>query len=96
MTAYRAAILGSAGRQSGDEGSAAAYEDGSGDINGKSWQWMHYNVTVQGNAFEFLNYYYSEAGLGSVQFIFWSLPGDAAMVGTDLAGKVMATVTVIE
>ena len=57
---------------------------------------MHYNVKVQDQELEFLNYYYSEQGLGSTQFIFWSLPADADTTKADLAGKVMPTVTVIQ
>jgi len=95
MQDYHDAILAFAAKQSGAaEGSVKAYDDETSDINGKTWQKMHYNVTVQGNELEFLNYFYSEEGLGSTQFIFWSVPADAEMVTTDLAGKVMPTVTV--
>ncbi len=93
MGAYRDAILAAAGQAAGSSASAVPTGEGSGDINGKPWRSMHYDVTVQGTAFEYLNYYYSEDGLGSAQFIFWSLPADALMVSTDFAGRVMPTVT---
>lgn len=97
MSAYHDAILAFAAKQSGGaDGSVTSYDDANSDINGKTWQSMHYNVTVQGSELEFLNYYYSEEGLGSTQFIFWSLPADAAAISSDLAGTVMPTVTVLE
>ena len=51
---------------------------------------------MQDQELEFLNYFYSEQGLGSTQFIFWSLPADADTVKSDLAGKVMPSVTVLQ
>jgi hypothetical protein len=95
LKAYRDAILQVATRQSGAGAILASFDDASSTINGKLWGSMHYNVKVQDDSFEFLNYYYSEEGLGSTQFIFWSLPADAGMVQAELAGKVMPTVTVV-
>ena len=96
LKAYHDAILQFAGKQSGAADAVKSYDDASSSINGKNWASMHYDVKVQDQALEFLNYYYSEQGLGSMQFIFWSLPADAGMVQTDLAGKVMPTVTIIQ
>ena len=97
MQQYHDAILAFAAKQSGaPEGSVTSYDDKTETINGKSWGSMHYDVTVQGTKLEFLNYYYSEAGLGSTQFIFWSLPEDAALVSDTLAAKVMPTATVTQ
>jgi hypothetical protein len=94
---YHDAILAFATKQSGaPDGSVTAYDEAKQDINGKTWQSMHYDVTVQGTKLEFLNYYYSEDGLGSTQFIFWSLPKDAATVKDTLASKVMSTATVTQ
>lgn len=96
LKAYHDAILEFATKQSGAPQPLASFDDASATINGKAWGSMHYTVKVQDNTLEFLNYYYSEPGLGSTQFIFWSTPGDAAMVANDLAGKVMPTVTVVQ
>ena len=94
LKAYHDAILGFASKQSGAAAPVTSYDDATTTINGKDWGSMHYNVKVQDQELEFLNYYYSEQGLGSTQFIFWSLPADAGSTSTDLAGKVMPTVTV--
>ena len=96
IKAYHDAILQFATKQSGAAEPVKSYDDASSSINGKDWGSMHYDVKVQDNTLEFLNYYYSEDGLGSTQFIFWSLPADASGVQSDLAGKVMPTVTVTQ
>jgi hypothetical protein len=97
MDAYHDAIIAFATKQSAAaEGSVASYDDATQEINGKTWGTMHYDVTVQGSKLEFLNYYYSEEGLGSTQFIFWSLPEDAGTVSAKLADKVIQTATVTE
>jgi len=97
MDAYHAAIIAFATKQSGaTEGSVSSYDDATQEINGKTWGSMHYDVTVQGTKLEFLNYYYSEEGLGSTQFIFWSLPEDAGTVSANFADKVIETATVTE
>ena len=96
MQAYHDTILQFATKQSGASDPLKSYDDTTSTINGKSWSTMHYDVKVQDQTLEFLNYFYSEQGLGSTQFIFWSLPVDAAMVQSDLAGKVMPTVTVVQ
>ena len=96
LKAYHDAILQFATKQSGAAAPVASFDDATETINGKDWGSMHYNVKVQDQELEFLNYYYSEQGLGSTQFIFWSLPGDADTTKSDLAGKVMPTVTVIQ
>lgn len=96
LKAYHDAILQFATKQSGAAEPVASFDDGTTSINGKNWASMHYTVKVQDNTLEFLNYYYSENGLGSTQFIFWSQPADAAMVLADLASKVMPTVTVVD
>jgi len=96
LKAYHDAILQFATKQSGAPQPLTSFDDASPAINGKNWGSMHYTVKVQENTLEFLNYYYSEPGLGSTQFIFWSTPDDAAMVESDLAGKVMPTVTVLQ
>jgi hypothetical protein len=93
LKAYHDTILQFAARQSGAAQPLASFDDASSTINGKLWGSMRYNVTVQGDSFEYLNYYYSEQGLGSAQLIFWSLPADAGTVRSDLAAKVMPTVT---
>ena len=93
LKAYREAILQMATRQSGAAAPLTSFGDASSTIGGRQWGSMHYNVKVQEQNFEFLNYYYSADGFGSAQFIFWSLPADAAGVAADLAGKVMPTVT---
>ena len=97
MDAYRDAIIAFATKSSGAaEGSIEPIDPEEQDINGKPFQSMLYDVSVQGNDLEFLNYYYSEAGIGSVQFIFWSIPDDVGPVLTPLADKVMETVSVGE
>jgi hypothetical protein len=96
LTAYHDAILNFATKQSGATEPVVSFDDTPQSINDKDWASMHYSVKVQDQTLEFLNYYYSEQGLGSTQFIFWSLPADAAMVQSDLAGKVMPTVTVLD
>jgi len=96
IQAYHDAILQFATKQSAATDAVKSYDDATSTINGKSWGSMHYDVKVQNQTLEFLNYYYSEQGLGSTQFIFWSVPGDAATVQSDLAGKVMPTVTVLQ
>jgi hypothetical protein len=96
LKAYHDAILAFTTKQSAAAAPVTSYDDAQSAINGKNWASMHYDVKVQDQALEFLNYYYSEQGLGSTQFIFWSLPADAATVQSDLAGKVMPTVTVTE
>lgn len=93
--AYRDAIISVATTQSGaPEGSITPHDMSTVQLNGKTWHSMHYNVEVQETELEFINYYYSEEGLGAVQFIFWSTPEDAATVDKTLAGKVMPTVTI--
>jgi len=94
LKAYHDAILQFAIKQSGAADPVKSFDETTTTINGKDWGSMHYNVKVQDQELEFLNYYYSEQGLGSTQFIFWSLPADAGSTSTDLAGKVMPTVTV--
>ena len=96
LKAYHDAILQFAGKQSGAPQPLTSADDAAVTINGKAWASMHYTVKVQDSTLVFLNYYYSEPGLGSTQFIFWSAPGDAAMVQTDLASAVMPTVTVVQ
>ena len=96
LKAYHDTILQFAGKQSGAPQPLASFDDATASINSKDWGSMHYTVKVQDNTLEFLNYYYSEPGLGSTQFIFWSLPADAATVQNDLAAKVMPTVTVVQ
>jgi hypothetical protein len=96
MQAYHDAILQFATKQSGAADPVKSYDDASAAFNGKDWSSMHYDVKVQDQALEFLNYFYSEEGFGSTQFIFWSLPADAASVQSDMAGKVMSTATVVE
>jgi hypothetical protein len=91
---YHDAILDLASKQSGALQTAKSHDDTSLTINGKDWRRMEYSLELTGQSLEYLNYYYSEGGLGSAQFIFWSLPADAGMVRTELAGKVMATVTI--
>ncbi len=96
MQAYHDAILAFATKQSGAADPVKSYDDATSTINGKDWSSMHYDVKVQDQSLEFLNYFFSEDGLGSTQFIFWSLPEDAAPVQSDLAGKVMPTVAIVE
>ena len=96
LKAYHDAILQFATKQSGSTAPVTSFDDATETINGKGWGSMHYNVKVQDQELEFLNYYYSEQGLGSTQFIFWSLPADADTTKSDLAGKVMPTVTVLQ
>ena len=96
LPAYHDAILQFATKQSAAADPVVSFDDAKLTFNGKDWASMHYSVKVQDQTLEFLNYYYSEQGLGSTQFIFWSLPADAAGVQSDLAAKVMPTVTVIE
>ena len=96
VQAYHDAILQFATKQSAATDPVKSYDDATSTINGKNWGSMHYDVKVQDQTLEFLNFYYSEQGLGSTQFIFWSLPADAAAIQSDLAGKVMPTVTVIQ
>lgn len=96
LKAYREAILQMATRQSGAAAPLTSFDDASSTINGTQWSSMRYNVKVQEDSFEFLNYYYSADGFGSAQLIFWSLPADAATVASDLAGKVMPTVTLLQ
>ena len=96
LKAYHDAILQFGTKQSGAGEAVASFDDSTSSINGKDWASMHYTVKVQDNMLEFLNYYYSEPGLGSTQFIFWSEPADAGMVQSDLAGKVMPTVTIVQ
>jgi hypothetical protein len=91
---YHDAILKFAAAASGGKDPVQSYDNQTPTINGKGWGSMHYDVSVQGSKLEFLNYYYSQKGLGSTQFIFWSAPEDAANVETDYADKVMPTVTV--
>jgi hypothetical protein len=96
MQAYHDAILQFATKQSGATDAVTSYDDATQPINGKTWGSMHYDVTVQGTKLEFLNYYLSDQGLGSTQFIFWSAPEDAGMVSSTLAPAVMPTATVTE
>jgi len=91
---YHDAILKFATAASGGKEVVRSYDNQTPTINGKLWGSMHYELSVQGAKLEFLNYYYSQAGLGSTQFIFWSAPEDAANVETGYAGKIMPTVTV--
>jgi len=94
LSEYHDAILELASKLSGAFQTARSHDDASQTINGKDWRRMGYSLDLTGQTFEFLNYYYSEEGLGSAQFIFWSLPADAGLVQADLASKVMPTVTV--
>jgi len=96
MQDYHDAILKFATKQSGAADELKSYDDATTTINGKTWSSMHYDVKVQDTPLEFLNYFYSENGLGSTQFIFWSLPADAASVAADKAAKVMPTVTIAD
>lgn len=96
LQAYHDAILAFTTKQSGSSQPVISYDDATASFNGKTWGSMHYDVMVEDKKLEFLNYYYSEDGLGSTQFIFWSLPEDATAVQSDLAGKVMPTVTVVQ
>ena len=95
IKAYHDAILQFATKQSGATKPVTSFDDQTSTINGKDWGSMHYNVMVQDQQLEFLNYYYSEDGLGSTQFIFWSLPADADTTRTDLADKETAEVAVL-
>jgi len=96
MQQYHDAILAFAAKQSSAADPVKSYDEASSTINGKGWSSMHYDVKLQDQTLEFLNYYYSEDGFGSTQFIFWSLPDDAGAVQSDLASKVMPTVTIVE
>ena len=93
--AYRNSIIAMATTQSGaPEGSIVPHDVATAEIDGRQWRSMHYNLMVEEKELEFINYYYTEPGLGAVQFIFWSRPADAAMVDKDLAGRIMPTVTI--
>ncbi|MBI4920239.1 MAG: hypothetical protein HY834_00685 [Devosia nanyangense] len=96
IDAYHDAIIQYATQQSGfAAGSVTPFEEGEQTINGKTWNSMHYKVTVQGNELEFINYFYSEPALGSTQFVFWSLPAMTESAKA-LAEKVMSTVTIAD
>ena len=96
LSDYHDAILQFATKQSGAADGVKSYDDASPSFNGKTWGSMHYDVKVQDQTLEFLNYYFSENGVGSTQFIFWSKPEDAQSVQSDLAGKIMPTVTFLQ
>jgi hypothetical protein len=94
MDQFHDGILAFAEKQSGaPAGSIKSYDDATVTIGGRSWGTMHYNAAMLGNQIEFLTYYYSEDGLGSVQLVFWSAPADAAKVAGELAPKLMSSVT---
>jgi len=95
LSDYRDGIVAFVEKQSGaPPGSIKPYDEATSTINGKTWGSMHYNVTLSGGELEYLTYYYSEDGVGSLQVLFWSLPADAEAVKTSFADKIMATVTI--
>jgi hypothetical protein len=62
-------------------------------FGGKIWGVMRYQVSTDGTLLEFVNYRYSDAKLGSTQFVFWTLP-EMVQVAVPMAQKVMETVKV--
>jgi hypothetical protein len=93
LPAFHDGILAYAEKLSGAAaGSIKSYDDATLIVSGKSWGAMHYNATMQGNQIEFLDYYYSEDGLGAIQLLFWSAPADAGKITDDLAPKLISSV----
>lgn len=59
-------------------------------VGGKSWNVMEYQFGEPGQELEFQNFYYTQPDFGSVQVVFWSIPGDATMAAYR-AGKVLSS-----
>lgn len=61
-------------------------------VGGKSWNVMEYQFGEPGQELEFQNFYYTQPDFGSVQVVFWSIPGDAT-VAAYRAGTVLSSLT---
>lgn len=59
-------------------------------VAGKSWNVMEYQFGEAGQELEFQNFYYTQPDFGSVQVVFWSIPGDAT-VAAYRAGTVLSS-----
>lgn len=80
MEQYRDVIIQVAGQAAGiDASQIQASEDTNLRSNGKTWKSFRYNLVVDGQEFAYLNYRLAESGIGAVQFVFWTLPGDEAV-----------------
>ena len=60
------------------------------NVGDKPWNVIEYQFGEAGQELEFQNFYYSQPGFGSVQVVFWSIPGDAT-VAAYRAGRVLST-----
>jgi hypothetical protein len=61
------------------------------NVGDKPWNVIEYQFGDEGQELEFQNFYYSQPGFGSVQMVFWSVPGDAT-VAAYRAGRVLGSV----
>lgn len=62
------------------------------NVQDKPWNVIEYIVGGPGEELQFQNFYYSQPGFGSVQVVFWSLPGDATIAAYQ-AGRVLSSVS---
>ena len=60
------------------------------NVGDKPWNVMEYQFGTAGQELEFQNFYYSQPGFGSVQVVFWSIPGDAT-IAAYRAGRVLSS-----
>jgi hypothetical protein len=47
-------------------------------IDGKTWMGTRYKQSVDGTEFSYLDYHTTGEGFGTVQVVFWTVPGDEA------------------
>jgi hypothetical protein len=79
MDAIHAAVPVSAAQNGGTTIEAIKASDApSIIIDGKTWMGTRYTLPVEGTAFSYLDYHTTGEGFGTVQVIFWTVPGDEA------------------
>lgn len=79
MNLYKDAIVAASAASAGvDAATITTTNEGNADYAKHSWGTFRYSMTVEGNAFAYLNYHVSDEALGSVQVVFWTIPGDEA------------------
>jgi hypothetical protein len=90
-TDFRGAILANA--KSGNEGTdVPVIGERVENVADKPWNVIEYQFGGAGQELEFQNFYYSQPGFGSVQLVFWSVPGDAT-VAAYRAGRLLGTLS---
>jgi len=88
---FRRAVLLNGKAANGDKDVAVIAERVE-NVADKPWNVIEYQFGDAGQELEFQNFYYSQPGLGSVQVVFWSIPGDAT-VAAYRAGRVLSTLS---